>query len=114
MVGQEAGDRRAYPRSLEARFVVGPYGVIEEVNAAALALVGYTEEELVGAHGSLLVPREAQPATAVSVDRMRRGEITTRVGQLLRRDGTVLVVDIRSRPLSDGRIVLVVRECRAA
>jgi PAS domain S-box-containing protein len=95
--------------TLEARFVIGPYGIIEGADDAATELLGYATDEILGQHGSLLVPRNAQPATAVTIDRMRRGELDRRAGRLVRRDGTVVTVEVRSRPLPDGRLALVVR-----
>jgi PAS domain S-box-containing protein len=93
----------------EAVFVIGEHGILDEVDPAAATLLGYTREELVGQHGSMLVPREAQPATAASLDRMARGELASRTGRLVRRDGTVVVVDVRAEPRADGRLTLIVR-----
>jgi PAS domain S-box-containing protein len=112
-VGSVAGDARGRatePCFREATFVIGEHGVLEDVDAAAVALLGYTRDELVGQHGSMLVPRDAQPATAASIDRMARGEVTYRTGRLVRRDGTLVTVGVRSRVLPDGRLALLVRE----
>ena len=94
----------------DAMFVVGRFGIIEDVNDAALVLTGYTREELVGAHGTLLISADAQPATAVSMDRMRRGEISQQRGRRLRRkDGGEIVIDVRAQVLPGERLALFLR-----
>jgi hypothetical protein len=57
----------------------------------------------------MLVPREAQPSTAASIDQMRRGEIGVRAGRLMTRTGRELGVQVRSRRLPDGRLALTIR-----
>jgi PAS domain S-box-containing protein len=98
------------PGALEATFIVGPYGIIEDVDAAVTPLLGYPRDEVIGQHGSMLVPRDVQPSTAVVIDRMRRGEVALSAGRLVRRDGSEFHVEVRSRTLPEGRIVLLVRE----
>ena len=102
-----AGDGRRVAHD-EGTFVIGPYSIIEGVDAGACRLLGYEADELVGQHGSMLVPRAAQPATAASIDRMRRGEIAVRAGRLITRDGREIGVRVRSRALPDGRLALTV------
>jgi PAS domain S-box-containing protein len=93
----------------DGRFIIGRRGVIEDVDAAGCALLGYARDDVVGLHGSELVPFDARPATAASLDRMRLGEIARRAGHLTTKDGTVLDVDVSARPLPDGRLALTVR-----
>lgn len=94
----------------DGTFVTGRYGIIEAVDAGACRLLGYTEDELVGLHGSELIPHAERPTTAVSLDRMRRGELPERVGHVPRKDGEVLVFDVSARRLPDGRIALDLRQ----
>jgi len=90
-------------------FVVGAGGVIADADDGACRLVGYSRTELVGLHGSELVPREKQPATATAIDRMRRGELARAAGRLRRKDGTLIEVDVDARRSPDGRFSLDVR-----
>jgi PAS domain S-box-containing protein len=94
----------------EGTVVVSPFSIIEGVDAAVCQLLGYAASDLIGQHGSMLVPREAQPSTAASIDRMRRGEIDVRQGRLLTRDGNEIGVQVRSRQLPDGRLALTLRQ----
>jgi PAS domain S-box-containing protein len=93
-----------------ATFVIGPRGVIEDVDDTACELLGYSRDDLLGMHGSELIPPERRPATAASIDRMRRGEIQVREGRVLRRDGVVVDVEVNGSPLPDGRIALRLRK----
>jgi PAS domain S-box-containing protein len=98
----------------DATVVVGPRGIIEDVDDGACRLLGYSRGELVGLHGAELVPRDAQAATATSIDRMRRGELATREGRLLRKDRREIAVAVSARPLPEGRIALGLRARRVA
>ena len=84
-------------------------GRIEDADDSACRLLGYSHDEMRELHGSQLVPPGERPAVAVSLDRMRRGEIDQRRGRLVRKDGTVLEVDVSAEWLSDDRLALVVR-----
>ena len=110
----EGIDRRSTRPASDGCFVVGRRGIIEDVDAAACALLGYVREEVVGLHGSELVPCDARPATAASLDRMRIGEITRRQGRLVHKDGAVVGVDVTARRLPDGRLTLSVRRLSPA
>jgi PAS domain S-box-containing protein len=104
-----AARRRKPSPAHDGRFVIGPRGVIEDVDAAGCSLLGYAHSEIVGLHGSEIVPHDAQAATAVTLDRMRRGEFARRTGRLRQKDGTVIAVEVTARALPDGRLLLTVR-----
>ena len=86
--------------------IVNTRNVVEDVDSVACTLLGYSKQEIIGMHGSELVPLDARPATAVSLDRMRRGEVTHRPGRLRHRSGTVVHVQVAGRVLPDGRLLL--------
>ena len=106
--GSVIGTQEATPDA--GTFVIGPRGIIEDVDEAGCDLVGYSRDDLIGLHGSELIPPEIRPSTAASLDRMRRGEISVRQGRLLCKDGGTVGVEVRSRQLSDGRLGLSVRK----
>jgi PAS domain S-box-containing protein len=96
--------------STSARIWVGPRDVIEEADTVACELLGYTRADLVGIHGSELVPLEDHASTAASLDRMRLGEVIRRNGHVLHSDGTVLAVEVTARVLPDARLLLSLRK----
>jgi PAS domain S-box-containing protein len=83
--------------------------VIEDVDAAGCTLLGYARSEIVGLHGSELVPPDAQAATAAALDGMRRGDFVRRMGRLKQKDGTLIAVEVTARALPNGRLVLTLR-----
>jgi PAS domain S-box-containing protein len=89
-----------------AVFTIGSLDTIEDVDDAACTLLGYGRAELIRMHGSELVPESAHSATAVSLDRMRRGEISFAAGVLRRRDGTLVEVDVCALRRPQGGLIL--------
>jgi len=73
-----------------------PEGVLLECNPAYASMLGYTPEELVGTHASLISPPDADPRPAVE-PREREVEFTYR-----RRDGSELHARVTASPVSDG------------
>jgi PAS domain S-box-containing protein len=92
-----------------ATFVVNHWGRFEDVDDEACTLLGYTREELLALHGAELVLESDRPTVAVSLDRMRLGVIDERTGRLVRKDGSVIEMQVRARRLDDGRLELRVR-----
>ena len=75
-------------------FVIGRMGRIEDVDDRACTLLGYSLSEFRALHGSQLIPPQDRASVAVSLDRMRRGELKRRRGWLLRKDGTTIPVEV--------------------
>ena len=93
----------------DATFVIGRLGVIEDVNDAACMLLGYSRAELLRLHGVELVVPEDQVRVGLSVEQMRRGEAEQRRGRLVRKDGSIISVEVRALPLPESRVALIVR-----
>ena len=95
---------------MDAVIVVNRLGTVEEVNDGACALLGYSKRELIGLHGSDLIPLDAQPSTAVAIDRIRHGEISTeRQGRIRCKDGAVLDVEVHVHRCPDERMAFRIR-----
>src|SRR5262245_63118660 len=90
----------------DATFVVGSLGRFEAVDDGACALLGYSREELLRLHGSELIRPEERPNVAAALDRMRRGTLDWRRGKLVRKDGSLISIEVGARPLGQGRIEL--------
>ncbi len=89
-------------------FLIGRMGRIEDVDDRACALVGYSLSELRALHGSQLIPPQDRASVAVSLDRMRRGELKRRRGWLLRKDGTRIPVEVTVHRGAGEQITLTV------
>ncbi|MEW6322936.1 MAG: PAS domain S-box protein [Acidobacteriota bacterium] len=82
-------------------------GTILSWNAGAERLYGYTAEEAVGQHISLIVPRERRPEVAQILDRVARGErVPPHDTVRIRRDGSHVEVSLAVSPIRDaeGRV----------
>jgi PAS domain S-box-containing protein len=90
----------------DATFVVGSLGRFEDVDDGACRLLGYSRKELLGLHGSELIVPEERPTVAASIDRMRRGTLDWRRGRLMRKDGSLVPIEVGARPLGQGRVEL--------
>jgi PAS domain S-box-containing protein len=83
-------------------------GVITSWNKSAERLFGYTREEAVGQHITLIIPEDRRDEEAKIIERLRRGE---RVDQFetvrLRKDGTLLELSLTISPVKDaaGRVI---------
>jgi len=102
-------------RLRKGTLVIGPLSTIEDIDDAGCALLGYSKHELVGLHGSELIPREHRPSVAVALDRIRRGDLALPMpGFVMRKDGSVLHIELRARNLPNNRLALSLRPKRTA
>ncbi len=83
-------------------------GIITSWNAAAQRMFGYTAEEAIGRHITLLVPPDRAAEEAAILDQLRRGERVDHYQTVrVRRDGTPFDVSLTISPIKDrfGRVV---------
>jgi len=81
-------------------------GIFTFVNPAAAEMLGYTSEELVGQHWTIVVPPDQQPIIEAADERRKRGEADRYEVELVRKDGERLSVLISGIPrFEDGRFV---------
>ncbi len=83
-------------------------GVITSWNKSAERMFGYTREEAVGQHITLIIPEDRRDEEAKIVERLRRGERVDHFETLrLRKDGTLLELSLTISPVKDaeGRVV---------
>ena len=83
-------------------------GIITSWNKGAERILGYTAEEVIGKHVSMLMPPDAIEDIKKILDRIRRGEKVDHYETKRRRkDGTVIDVSLTVSPVRDaaGKIV---------
>ena len=83
-------------------------GVITSWNKSAERLFGYTREEAVGQHITLIIPEDRRDEEAKIVERLRRGERVDHFETVrLRKDGTLLELSLTISPVKDasGRVI---------
>jgi PAS domain S-box-containing protein len=83
-------------------------GVITSWNKSAEQMFGYTREEAVGQHITLIIPEDRRDEEVKIVERLRRGERVDHFETVrLRKDGTLLDLSLTISPVKDaaGRVV---------
>jgi len=83
-------------------------GVITSWNNSAERMFGYTREEAVGQHITLIIPEDRRDEEVKIVQRLRRGERVDHFETVrLRKDGTLLDLNLTISPVKDaaGRVV---------
>ena len=83
-------------------------GVITSWNKTAERLFGYSAEEAVGRHITLIIPPDRRPEEAVILERLKRGERVEHFETVrVRKDGAMLDVSLTISPVKDseGRVI---------
>ena len=99
----------------EGTLVITAFGMIEDADDAACLLLGYSKGELIGMHGSELIPLAQRPAVAAALDRMRHGDFDfVAAARMLRKDGSLFDVQVMAQRLPNKRLALSVRRAPVA
>src|SRR6202158_2004650 len=78
-------------------------GVITSWNKSAERLFGYTREEAVGQHITLIIPEDRRDEETKIVERLRRGERVDHFETVrVRKDGTLLDLSLTISPVKDA------------
>ena len=105
----------AYHRTIlenigDAVFIADSHGRYLDVNPRACELTGYAREELLQLTVSDTYPAPDRDAATLRVVAVGSGRATVTERSLLRKDGTVIVVESNARRLPDGRLLGAVRD----
>lgn len=91
-------------------FISDAGGKYVSVNPKGCAMLGYSIEEILGRNISDLLPEEDKQTVAPRLELMRSGQALITERRLIRKDGSLLPVEISGRMLSDGRYQGIVRD----
>jgi PAS domain S-box-containing protein len=83
-------------------------GIITSWNNTARRVLGYSSEEAIGAHITLIIPKDRLPEEDTIISRVRRGERIEHFDTVRqRKDGTLIDISLTISPVRDssGRIV---------
>jgi PAS domain S-box-containing protein len=97
-------------QAADAIFIATPDSGFSRVNEQACELTGYRRAELVGAEFDLLFTPDVLSAEPLCWDLLDKGETVIRERVLTRKDGSSVVVEMRSKRLSDGTYQSIVRD----
>ncbi|MEK6807345.1 MAG: response regulator [Pseudomonadota bacterium] len=82
----------------------------EEINPRFTQLLGYSQAELVGRHVADFVSAAERSQVLDEFARMMQGQNYKMEWGFLRKDGSVFAAEIRGNLLSDGRVMMIVRD----
>jgi len=97
-------------QAADAIFIDAPAAGFIQVNEQACELTGYSRDELLGAELELLFAPEVLKAVPLRDDLLDLGQTVIRERLLTRKDGSSVVVEMRSKRLSDGTYQSIVRD----
>jgi PAS domain S-box-containing protein len=83
-------------------------GIITSWNTTAQRVFGYSSKEAIGAHITLIIPKDRLPEEDIIISRVRRGERIDHFDTVRqRKDGTLIDISLTISPVRDssGRIV---------
>jgi PAS domain S-box-containing protein len=90
--------------------IAGRDGTILSYNPSVAKLLGYDSEELVGRSIASMVSAQNQAEAPIRWQDLREGRPVKGERSLLRKDGSVVQVELNSSPLDDGRILTIFRD----
>ncbi len=91
-------------------FIADPGGRYVEINPSGCAMLGYTRDELLEKKMSDLISPEDLGKTPLRMDELRQGKVVLSERRMIRKDGSLLPVEISARMLSDGRLQGILRD----
>lgn len=94
----------------DGMLVTNPHGSFIDVNRRASLLTGYSHEELLGMAIEDLVNPDDLAQDPISMDDLQAGGIVTKGRNLLRKDGSLLPVEIITRMQPEGNLLIIVRD----
>ncbi len=85
-------------------------GVLLDTNTSASRLLGYSREEFSQMRLSDVLLPEEMAENPVQFDVLSAGVSTVKIRRMRRKDGSVVITEVRSQQLPDGRFLSVIRD----
>ena len=94
----------------DAIFTGDPKGNFTGVNQSALALTGYSRDELLTMHMGQLFSKEEQLRVPLRYDLLKQGKVVQTERTLTRKDGSVVPIEMNSKMMPDGTLHAFIRD----
>ena len=98
----EASYRTLVEQASDGIFVADAHGNFLDVNPSGCAMIGYTQEELLGMNMGELIPPADLAENPLRIPELRAGQRIIHERSLIRKDGSLLPVEISAKMLPDG------------
>lgn len=102
--------RTLVEQAVDAIALYDATGKVLDVNSGASELLGYSKDELTAMYLHQILIEEELVSSPVRYDILQRGESTIKQRKLRRKNGSVVVTEVRSQQLPDGRFLSVIRD----
>lgn len=106
----DADLRVLFEQAADAIVVIDADDIIQDANPAAIGLLGYAYDELLGKHSAELVHPDDLAAQPLRLDEVIAGTIVSMERELVRKDGSVVPVEVHANRLDGGRAMTVMRD----
>jgi len=106
----ESNYRMLMEQTTDGISIANAQGNYQEVNAAALEMLGYSRDELLHMNVTDLFPPDELTQNPVHFDALRDGQIVISERRLRRKDGQVIIAETSARMLPDGQILAITRD----
>ncbi|TRW97975.1 PAS domain S-box protein [Flavobacterium gawalongense] len=110
LVNSEEKYRSLIEQASDAIFINDVSGNLLEVNESACIMLGYTKEELCAKNLTDLYTIDELKNRPIMIHELLSGKQTLMERNMLRRDGSLIPVEITAKMIADGRIVAIVRD----
>jgi PAS domain S-box-containing protein len=110
LLKSEESYRTIFEQAADGIFIADPQGSYIDVNSSGCAMLGYTRAEILQLGMKDLVAAQDQIQTPIRFKDLNNRAPLTSERRMRRKDGTLIVVEISARMLSDGRLQGVVRD----
>ena len=110
LINSEEKYRNLVEQASDAIFINDVSGDLLEVNESACTMLGYTKEELCTKNLTDLYTAVELEKRPIMRKELLNGERTSIVRNMLRKDKSLVAVEISAKMLVDGRIVAIVRD----
>lgn len=102
--------RTLVEQAVDAIALYDEKGKVLDVNSGASELLGYSKEELSKMYLHEILLEDEINDNPVRYDILEKGHSTVKQRRMKRKDGTVVITEVRSQQLPDGRFLSVVRD----
>ena len=102
--------RALFERAVDAILVVGADDRIRDVNPAATELLGFSRDELIGKESATLIHPDDLAAQPARLQEILAGAVVSIERDLVRKDGSIVPVEVRANRLDDGCALVVARD----
>lgn len=102
--------RTLVEQAVDAIALYDEKGKVLDVNSGASKLLGYSKEELSKMYLHEILLEEEINDNPVRYDILEKGHSTVKQRRMKRKDGSVVITEVRSQQLPDGRFLSVVRD----